>query len=364
MSLCMFHVLNLEAYNNESAQRVTAQIVIHIKQLAQWQKCILDMKASGFDNYIFENAKRKHAVFVEKVALNYKQPELGESEKQTLSDWFANPKVTEMKTQMKSTMQEFRDQAKAVLVEKMEKHHSVLENICNGCADGKSWRQNAGDDITSMTKAAGKSLLTMEFANQLRSAFQAFMKEHHQPHKRDSEGRSYRGGIETEILLGSITLPTKSYRVARSQLACQEYGEFQPRFEMLSMDLPTEHAKYINVAAQASATMAEATLLSAMTSSKLSRNERKECIQNCLKSMDKQTETFGQNIKSLLHPPLMSACLQWLLKRQERCLQGSSAEFGCSANHVSQTDNAQVQPKQSKSCTIFATVARSIQLLL
>ena len=79
------------------------------------------------------------------------------------------------------------------------------------------------------------------------------------------------------------------------------------------MDASTMTEKARQVSAQMCATMAEAVLISAMCSGKLSNKEKRSRIEGCETKIKQQSKACKVEVKPLMHAAVLSEVSSWLL---------------------------------------------------
>ena len=68
-----------------------------------------------------------------------------------------------------------------------------------------------------------------------------------------------------------------------------------------------------SVAADACASMCEATIVSALVSTKFSSTEKKSFFDSAMPTIEKQTETLRCDVKCRVHQPLLDLWWRWML---------------------------------------------------
>ena len=84
-------------------------------------------------------------------------------------------------------------------------------------------------------------------------------------------------------------------------------------YEVLALDLPDAYRAGCKVAAQTAGTVAEAMLLAALTSKKLSKAEQEKSLKGTLDQVEKHSTAFAQDVKSSVHHAILTAATQKLL---------------------------------------------------
>ena len=81
----------------------------------------------------------------------------------------------------------------------------------------------------------------------------------------------------------------------------------------MGVQLPPEYVEGQTVAGRALATMAEAVLVSAVTTEKLTVKAKKQAMNQCIAKLPEQGDSCGVNIQALMHAGLMDGVSKWIL---------------------------------------------------